>query len=83
MDWPFETIIHRPVPKRICGVAEIVGGEGGVWQVGQIYVADRCGWRHADCHEQKDIAWNLHTLAGGDIGRAYRKSLREPSHEHC
>lgn len=82
MDWPFETTICRPAPGRICGVAEIVGKEGGVWQVGQIYVSDRFGWRLADYDEQKDIAWNLHTLAGGDIGRAYRSSLREPRRDH-
>lgn len=83
MDWPFETLIHRPQPKKVCGVAEIVGREGGVWQVGQIYVADRLGWRHADRDEQREISWSLHTLAGGNIGRAYRKSLREPRYEQC
>ena len=82
MDWPFETNICRPVPRRICGFAEIVGKEGGVWQVGQIYVSDRLGWRHADHDEALDIAWTLHLLAGGDIGRAYRKSIKEPGYEH-
>lgn len=81
MDWPFETLIHRPQTKRVCGVAEIVGREG-VWQVGQIYVSDRLGWRHADRDEQREISWSLHALAGGDIGRAYRRSLKEPRHEH-
>lgn len=83
MDWPFETTICRPAPRRVRGIAEIVGAEIGVWQIGQIYVADQIGLRHAGLDEQKDISWNLHTLAGGDIGRAYRESLVEPRDEHC
>lgn len=83
MDWPFETLIHLPQPKKVCGVAEIVGDSKGEWDIGHVYVRNHHGFRFADHIERREVCLTLYTLAGGNIGRAYRKSLREPRYEQC
>lgn len=79
MDWPFSTYVTHPRPKVISGIAEIAGDRGGSWQVTTIYIEDQFGrrrmYRHADYDERRQIEMSLHVLAGGDIGRAYRRSM--------
>lgn len=79
MDWPFETFIPQP-PRRVSGFAEIVGNSHGGWHIGQIYVGPQ--FRQADRDERKQIEMSLHTLAGGAIGRAYRKTMEGERREH-
>ena len=83
MDWPFETFLPSPIlpPRRVSGVAEIVGRRNGAWQIGNIYLLEH-GVRIAGYDERREIEMRLQTMAGGDIGRAYRRSMEGLCHDN-
>ena len=82
MDWPFDVFVQHP-PRRIAGIAEIVGDPSGNWEVGQVYVSDGRGFRHADVLESRDVRLSLFLLAMRDIGRAYRKTMEGTRRDYC
>ena len=82
MDWPFDVFVQHP-PRRIAGVAEIVGERNGSWEIGQIYVRnDEGAVRHADVAERRDVSLSLFMLASTAIGRAYRKTMERGNDHH-
>lgn len=84
MDWPFETYIKRPLHRRVKGVAEIAGQRNGAWEIRNVWIETGENlFRPADYDERKQVEISLQMMAGGKIGRAYRKSLKEPEYEHC
>lgn len=74
MEWPFE-INAASGAGGVRGVAEIVGKRSGLWQVGQVYIANSGAWRHAGYDEHRTVELSLQMWFGGAIGRAYRRSL--------
>ena len=84
MDWPFDVFLLRPVPRRVQGLAEIAGDWRGNWEIKDIWISTAPKtFRLADHAERQQISLSLHMMAGGEIGRAYRKSIQEPVYEHC
>lgn len=77
MDVSFEVILKDPVPHKVRGIAEVAGDPKGRWEVRDIWIATHpFGYRLAGYDERQNIRLALHMLAGGDIGRSYRGSLK-------
>jgi len=77
MDLRFDVFVPIPVPRRVRGIAEIAGDARGKWEIRDIWIEiSPFGFRLAGYDERKTIRSALHAMAGSDIGRYYRGSLR-------